>query len=383
MASASRIPAYRFYNGNTGAHFYTTSASERDQVNATLSPPYTFEGDAFSVANAFSPGLSPVYRFYNTQSGVHFYTISEAERASIVANLPQFTEEGVAYYASQVAGAGLVPLYRFFVPSRGFHFYTASLSERNSIQENLSAIYQYEGVGYHVLDASWRAHKLPHTGINPAQCLEAGRSVLVACSAASPIALNPQQDGHRSALNARSYATSGGSPTTDCTHDAVTGLTWEGKTTSGVRAGNHTFTNLGNNLPGDVSRYVQDVNALAPCGIRSWRLPTRLELLTLVDYGRATAPRFQTAWFPNTAPQGCWSADTLASDATRAWYVSFDSTGGWSITDQRNINRYARLVSGSLPIGPRYSYGSLPYADDAAGNVVNDLLTGLQWRRCE
>lgn len=382
-AAAVRIPAYRFYNGGTGAHFYTTNDAERDQVQATLSPPYSYEGAAFSVANAFSPGLAPVHRFYNTQSGVHFYTISEAERANVVANLPQFNYEGVAYHASQVAGAGLTPLYRFFVPSRGFHFYTASAAERNHIQANLNAIYNYEGVGYHVLASDWRAEKLAHTGVTSNQCLEAGSGTLVACGSGGATALNPQQDGHRAALNAMSYTTVGSFATTQCVYDNVTGLFWEGKTATGVRSGSFSFTNLGNGLPGDASRYVQDVNALAPCGISNWRLPTREELFSLVDFGRSTVPRLNTTWFPNTASGLYWSSEAQGSDATRAWFMAFDAAGGYSGTYEKSINLHVRLVSGSMPTISRYSYSTIAYGSDMAGNVVNDAWTGLQWRRCE
>lgn len=62
-AAAVRIPVYRFYNGSTGAHFFTTSTTERDNVVTTLSPPFSLEGEACSVASDFSPGLSPIHRF--------------------------------------------------------------------------------------------------------------------------------------------------------------------------------------------------------------------------------------------------------------------------------------------------------------------------------
>ena len=106
---------------------------------------------------------------------MHFYTISETERANVVANLPQFNYEGVAYHASQVAGAGLIPFYRFYVPSKGFHFYTANESEKDSIIANLAATYSYEGIGYYVLDSDWRAEKLPHTGVTSQPVLPAGQ----------------------------------------------------------------------------------------------------------------------------------------------------------------------------------------------------------------
>jgi Repeat of unknown function (DUF5648) len=152
-AAVLGIPAYRFYNPGTGAHFYTISTVERDNVVDDFLSPFTLEGPAFWVAGASSPGLSPVHRFFNTRSGVHFYTISEAERANLVATSPHFTYEGVAYHASQVAGQGLVAFHRFYVPSKGFHFYTASESEKANIQANLSKSYRYEGIGYYVLDS--------------------------------------------------------------------------------------------------------------------------------------------------------------------------------------------------------------------------------------
>jgi hypothetical protein len=55
---AGTIPVYRFYNGNTWSHFYTSSAQEKDDVirlyvvtsgNPTPAKPYTFEKVAFCV----------------------------------------------------------------------------------------------------------------------------------------------------------------------------------------------------------------------------------------------------------------------------------------------------------------------------------------------
>jgi hypothetical protein len=151
-AASVQLPVYRFYNTLTGTHFYTSSTTERDSVQASLAY-MSYEGQAFLAAAQLSAGLKPVYRFYNTQRGVHFYTISTNERDAIQANLPQFQLEGIAYYASQVAGLGLTPLYRFFLPKAGTHFYTVSESERQNVQDKLSASYTFEGVSYYVLTA--------------------------------------------------------------------------------------------------------------------------------------------------------------------------------------------------------------------------------------
>jgi hypothetical protein len=387
-AAAVSIPAYRFYNTRTRAHFYTTSEAERTTVDTTLSPPFSFEGPAFSVASAFAPGLSSVHRFYNTRTGVHFYTISEEERADVVASLPQFSYEGVAYYASQVAGAGLTPLYRFYVPSRGFHFYTASITERDRINTTLNATYSYEGIGYYVLASGWSTReRLPHTGVTVEQCFQAGSNTLVPCGGPGALALNPQQDGHRSAVAPMSYFAEpslfGPYPVTSCVRDNVTGLLWEGKTAAGERAGSNTYTNLGNNAATDASGHVAAVNASNLCGYSDWRLPTRQELLTLVDYGKTTAPRLNTTWFPNTASAQHWTGQGQSTFAGNAWFVDFSSSGGWSDYGARSTTLAVRLVRGApLPL-PRFSYSTVAYGSDAANNLVNDAWTGLQWRRCE
>ena len=144
--------AYRFLNTRTGAHFYTVSEAERDQVIETL-PQFHYEGPAFTVSTTPQDGLLPVYRFFNTATGVHLYTISEAEKAHIQANLPTYQFEGVAYHASAVGGVGFKPLYRFYRPDRGFHFYTASFEERDTVIDTACA-YRFEGTSYYVLDAS-------------------------------------------------------------------------------------------------------------------------------------------------------------------------------------------------------------------------------------
>ena len=85
------------------------------------------------------------------RAGVHFYTISAAEKDYIDAEIPEMRYEGVAYYASLVPGAGLSPLYRLYQREAGFHFYTVQAGERNNINDNLCD-YNYEGIGYYVLE---------------------------------------------------------------------------------------------------------------------------------------------------------------------------------------------------------------------------------------
>lgn len=136
------VPVFRFFNTSTGAHFYTASAAERDFVIATW-PQFAYEGEKFRVLSAPVPGTLPVYRFFNTQTGVHFYTADEAEKDHVIATWPQFLFEGIAYYAFR-SDPGTSPMHRFFNTRTGTHFYTTSEDERFTVQQNYSQ-FVYEG----------------------------------------------------------------------------------------------------------------------------------------------------------------------------------------------------------------------------------------------
>ncbi|MCX8521347.1 MAG: DUF1566 domain-containing protein, partial [Rhodoferax sp.] len=106
---------------------------------------------------------------------------------------------------------------------------------------------------------------------------------------------------------------------TDCVKDNQTGLIWEGKPTSGVRAASHTYTNfdgdgIGQKLlagAGSASSaeigagtnsigYVNTVNASGLCGFVDWRLPNKDELQGIVDASQSSPPKIDKTWFPNT-----------------------------------------------------------------------------------
>ena len=141
-----RTTIYRFFNTQTGAHFYTLSVPERDLVITKLRG-YNYEGAAFVAFGAAAPGTNPVYRFFNTRTGAHLYTISEQERAQVQATMPWYQYEGVAWYANTSQTGGLTPMFRFYQTKTDTHFYTTSASERDSVQQNLP-LYKYEGIAY-------------------------------------------------------------------------------------------------------------------------------------------------------------------------------------------------------------------------------------------
>ena len=147
VVSVARTAVYRFYNTQNGVHFYTSSSAERDSVIATL-PFYNYEGVAFYGYGASTTGVSPLYRFYNTRAAAHFYTISDSERDTVRSTLPWYNYEGPSWYASTTSSTGSTAMYRFYNKNTTTHFYTISSGERDIVQQTLPQ-YVYEGVAYY------------------------------------------------------------------------------------------------------------------------------------------------------------------------------------------------------------------------------------------
>ena len=147
QAVITRTPIYRFYNTATGAHFFTSSAAERDSVIANLKS-FKDEGIGFYAYGSQAAGTSPVFRFYNPRTAAHFFTISAAERDWVQQTYPFFQYEGPSWYAQTGAGNSATAMYRFYLPKTGTHFYTISAAERDYVIQQLKE-YQYEGTGYY------------------------------------------------------------------------------------------------------------------------------------------------------------------------------------------------------------------------------------------
>lgn len=141
-----RTPIYRFYNATTGAHFYTSSMAERDDV-VNNNRHFFYEGTAFFAYGAAGAGLSTVYRFYALSAGSHFYTISELERQAVQGN-PGYRFEGPSWFATTAAGGEALPIYRFYNPARATHFYTISETEKEFLRAN-DPNWSFEGIAYY------------------------------------------------------------------------------------------------------------------------------------------------------------------------------------------------------------------------------------------
>lgn len=125
--------AYRFFDSIHGTQFLTTSDTERQTIQNTR-PDLVYEGVGLNAVNpATDSTAAPVYRFFDTKFGTHFYTSSATERDTVVATRSDLVSEGVGFYEHNTAQAGDVPVYRFFDSNFGTHFYTSSATERATV----------------------------------------------------------------------------------------------------------------------------------------------------------------------------------------------------------------------------------------------------------
>jgi len=108
-----------------------------------------------------------------------------------------------------------------------------------------------------------------------------------------------------------------------CTQDRVTGLIWEVKATSGIRAYTNTYTNTMGPESGSALEFVNTVNSQGLCGAHDWRLPTARELQSLVDYGVAS-PKIDSSFFPNTLGTIYWTGSPMAENVNVSWVVYFN-----------------------------------------------------------
>ncbi|MDP2167086.1 MAG: DUF1566 domain-containing protein, partial [Thermodesulfovibrionales bacterium] len=137
--------------------------------------------------------------------------------------------------------------------------------------------------------------------------------------------------------------------------DNVTGLMWQKEDDNVTRTWEDAGTYCSN---------------LSLGGQTDWRLPTRIELISIVNYGTYT-PAINTTYFPNTNLFYYWSSTTDAGDTSRAWCVYFG--GGGVARGSKAYYHYVRCVRGN-------SYPSQSFTDNGNGTIT-DNVTGLMWQK--
>jgi hypothetical protein len=150
------VAVYRFWSPVRSGHFYTVSEQEKNMLIRDFPTVWTYEGVAYhTFSTAADAGLKPVYRFWSGELGVHFYTISEQEKETVIRDYGYtWAYEGVAFYAypegQQPTGA--LPVYRFWSPNLSRHFYTIGEQEKQMIVDQYSYTWGLEGVAWYAYE---------------------------------------------------------------------------------------------------------------------------------------------------------------------------------------------------------------------------------------
>ena len=113
---------------------------------------------------------------------------------------------------------------------------------------------------------------------------------------------------------------------------------------------------------------------LTYAGYSDWRLPTRQELLTIVDLNRLT-PAINTTYFPNTTSKHFWSSSSYAGKSDNAWNVSF-SSGQVGNGGKSSNTLYVRCVRGNELPKPAFSTSTIN-----GDIIVTDSKTNLIWQK--
>lgn len=146
-----------------------------------------------------------------------------------------------------------------------------------------------------------------------------------------------------------------------CNRDNVTGLIWELKDDSGLGGMDHTYSwyqpdatvnggdagvENGGRCTGskcDTSGYITAVSKEKLCGVSDWRLPTRKELLSIVDNGRFN-PALDARQFPDVLADYYWTSSPYGDNSRMAWQVYF--LYGEALPAEKKLAKPVRLVSG-------------------------------------
>ena len=117
-SSTTMSSVYRFYNPNSGEHFYTTNQNE-----VTTGQGWRNEGTGFLMLKDYIASSTPIYRCYIPSNNLHFISNDFNCEATGITN------EGTYGYLYSSQLPGTLPVYRCYNTTSGDHLITANSSE--------------------------------------------------------------------------------------------------------------------------------------------------------------------------------------------------------------------------------------------------------------
>lgn len=145
LANPNRA-AYRGFDYRLIENGFISNAGDVDTFNSQLDEiaygylaAFGIEVNKMAMAPVTVPKVgAPVYRVYNTDTGEHFYTVNDGERAALLGD--GWTDEGVAWNCPQPE----IAVYRMYNPHKKHHF-APDFNEAESLQKTG---WTFEGVQF-------------------------------------------------------------------------------------------------------------------------------------------------------------------------------------------------------------------------------------------
>ncbi len=137
------VAIYRLYNSANGEHLYTTDANERDVLDSSAYPDWTYEGIGWVAPTSGTP----VYRLYNPELLNHLYTtdINEVNVLTSTTSWQLDNNGNPVFYSG-----GDKPIYRLYAAElNGMHHLTTDANEYNTLPTISS--YVQEGVSFYAV----------------------------------------------------------------------------------------------------------------------------------------------------------------------------------------------------------------------------------------
>ncbi len=130
-----KTPIFRLYNTRTGTQLYTRGEADKNKILTKFRDfEFTDGAPAFYASLTEQPGLTPIYRLYNTRTGAQLYTRGEADKNKILTKFRdfEFTDGAPAFYAS-LTDDGTTPIFRLYNTRTGMQLYTRGEADKNKI----------------------------------------------------------------------------------------------------------------------------------------------------------------------------------------------------------------------------------------------------------
>ena len=145
--SPTTVRMYRAYNPNADYHFFTTAYPEFANAVAAGYRDETTGRTGFCVPNTQVTGSVVIFRMYNPNTGRHYYSVGAGEREQLKSIGWVYEKDEGSIYTTQIFGS--TEIFKLYNKNSGVHLYTESAATKDAILAAFPGIwFQHTSLGY-------------------------------------------------------------------------------------------------------------------------------------------------------------------------------------------------------------------------------------------